>query len=160
MQVIDHSTIDSSRRQALKAGVGLGLFGMLATLGLLPKSAWAAVDRKVFDAKSLKEAFQVMGGLAPADSNLIILDVPETAENGAMVPVTVESKFPRTEQISILVEKNPTALVENLTIAEGTEGLITTRIKMAQTSTVIALVKADGKFYKAVKEVKVTAGGC
>ncbi|MDO8927050.1 MAG: thiosulfate oxidation carrier protein SoxY [Sideroxyarcus sp.] len=160
MQENDHSTIDSSRRKALKAGVGLGLFGMFATLGLLPKSAWAAVDRKVFDAKSLKEAFQAMGGLAPADSNLVILDVPETAENGAMVPVTVESKFPRTEQISILVEKNPTALVENLTIAEGTEGFITTRIKMAQTSTVIALVKADGKFYKAVKEVKVTAGGC
>lgn len=160
MQEIDRNTIDSSRRQALKAGVGLGLFGMLATLGLLPKSAWAAVDRKVFEAKSLKEAFQAMGGLAPADSNLVILDVPETAENGAMVPVTVESKFPRTEQISILVEKNPTALVENLTIAEGTEGFISTRIKMAQTSTVIALVKADGKFYKAVKEVKVTAGGC
>ncbi|HAF44750.1 MAG: thiosulfate oxidation carrier protein SoxY [Sideroxydans sp. GWF2_59_14] len=152
--------MDSSRRQALKAGVGLGLFGMLATLGLLPKSAWAAVDRKVFEAKSLKEAFQAMGGLAPADSNLVILDVPETAENGAMVPITVESKFPRTEQISILVEKNPTALVENLTMAEGTEGFITTRIKMAQTSTVIALVKADGKFYKAVREVKVTAGGC
>ena len=160
MHEIDRSTIDSGRRQALKAGVGLGLFGLLGTLGLLPQSAWAGVDRKVFEAKSLKEAFQAMGGLAPADSNLVILDVPETAENGAMVPVIVESKFPRTEQISILVEKNPTALVENLTIAEGTEGYISTRIKMAQTSTVIALVKADGKFYKAVKEVKVTAGGC
>lgn len=160
MQQSDRNTIDAGRRQAIKASVGLGLFGMLATLGLIPKSAWAGVDRKVFEAKSLKEAFQAMGGLAPADSSLIILDVPETAENGAMVPVTVESKFPRTEQISILVEKNPTALVENLTIAEGTEGFISTRIKMAQTSSVIALVKADGKFYKAVKEVKVTAGGC
>lgn len=160
MQGIDLSTMDSSRRHALKAGVGLGVFGLLATLGLLPKSAWAGVDRKVFEAKSLKEAFQAMGGLAPADSNLVSLDVPETAENGAMVPVTVESRFPRTEQIAILVEKNPTALVENLTIAEGTEGYISTRIKMAQTSSVIALVKADGKFYKAVKEVKVTAGGC
>jgi sulfur-oxidizing protein SoxY len=160
MHNIDCSTTDSSRRHALKAGVGLGVFGLLATLGLLPKSAWAGVDRKVFEAKSLKEAFQAMGGLAPADSNLISLDVPETAENGAMVPVTVESRFPRTEQIAILVEKNPTSLVENLTIAEGTEGYISTRIKMAQTSSVIALVKADGKFYKAVKEVKVTAGGC
>lgn len=160
MQGIDRSTMDSSRRHALKAGVGLGVYGLLATLGLLPKSAWAGVERKVFEAKSLKEAFQAMGGLAPADSNLVSLDVPETAENGAMVPVTVESRFPRTEQIAILVEKNPTALVENLTIAEGTEGYISTRIKMAQTSSVIALVKADGKFYKAVKEVKVTAGGC
>jgi sulfur-oxidizing protein SoxY len=160
MQWIDKSTMDSRRRHALKAGVGLGVFGLLATLGLLPKPAWAGVDRKVFEAKSLKEAFQAMGGLAPADSNLVRLDVPETAENGAMVPVTVESGLPRTEQIAILVEKNPTALVENLTIAEGTEGYVSTRIKMAQTSSVIALVKADGKFYKTVKEVKVTAGGC
>lgn len=160
MQRIDFGTVDSSRRHALKAGAGLGVFGLLATLGLLPKSGWAGVERKVFEAKSLKEAFQAMGGLAPADSNLVLLDVPETAENGAMVPVAVESKFPRTGQIAILVEKNPTALVENLTIAEGTEGYISTRIKMAQTSSVIALVRADGKFYKAVKEVKVTAGGC
>jgi len=160
MHELDRSTIDGGRRQALKTGVGLGLFGMFTTLGLLPKSAWAAVDRKAFDAKSLKEALQAMGGLAPADSNLINLDVPETAENGATVPVIVESKLPRTEQIAILVDKNPTALVENWTIPEGTEGFISTRIKMAQTSTVIALVKADGKFYKVAKEVKVTAGGC
>ncbi|MBI5005962.1 MAG: thiosulfate oxidation carrier protein SoxY [Nitrosomonadales bacterium] len=152
--------MDLSRRHALKAGVGLGLFGMFVTLGLLPKSALAAVDRKVFEAKTLKEAFQAMGGLAPADSNLINLDVPETAENGATVPVIVESKLPQTEQISILVDKNPTALAEHYTFPEGTEGYISTRIKMAQTGTVVALVKAGGKFYKISREVKVTAGGC
>jgi sulfur-oxidizing protein SoxY len=31
---------------------------------------------------------------------------------------------------------------------------------MGQTSNVIALVKADGKYYYASKEVKVTLGGC
>ncbi|MBI5891065.1 MAG: thiosulfate oxidation carrier protein SoxY [Nitrosomonadales bacterium] len=160
MKVQVRNTVDMERRRALKASGGLGLLGLFAVLGLMPTSALAGVDRKVFEAKSLSEAFKAMGGLAPADSNLINLDVPETAENGAMVPVIVECKFPRTEQIAILVDKNPTALVENWTIAEGTEGYISTRIKMAQTSTVIALVKADGKFYKAVKEVKVTAGGC
>jgi len=154
------NSIDMERRQALKTCGGVGLLGLLAMLGLIPASALAGVDRKVFEAKSLSEAFKAMGGLAPTDSNLINLDVPETAENGAMVTVTVECKFPRTEQIAILVDKNPTALAENWTIPEGTEGYISSRIKMAQTSTVIALVKADGKFYKAVKEVKVTAGGC
>jgi sulfur-oxidizing protein SoxY len=53
-----------------------------------------------------------------------------------------------------------TALAVNMTYPEGTEGYLSTRIKMAQTSPVIALVKADGKFYKISKEVKVTAGGC
>lgn len=160
MQLQDRNAIDIDRRHALKTGGGLGVLGVLAALGLLPKSVWAAVDRKVFDATTLKDAFQAMGGLAPADSNQIVLDVPGAAENGATVPVIVESKLPRTEQIFILVDKNPTALVASLTIPEGTDGFISTKIKMAQTASIVALVKADGKFYKIAKEVKVTAGGC
>jgi len=42
----------------------------------------------------------------------------------------------------------------------GTEAFVTTRIKMGQTSNVYALVKADGKWAMAVKEIKVTLGGC
>jgi sulfur-oxidizing protein SoxY len=160
MIVLESNAIDFERRQALKTSGGLGLLGMLAMLGLIPMSALAGADRKAFEAKTLSEAFMAMGRLAPLDSNLINLDVPETAENGAMVTVTVECKFPHTEQIAILIEKNPTMLATNFTFPQGTEGFVTTRIKMAQTSSVIALVKADGKFYKAVKEVKVTAGGC
>ena len=37
---------------------------------------------------------------------------------------------------------------------------MSTRIKMGQTSNVYAVVKADGKFYVATKEIKVTLGGC
>jgi sulfur-oxidizing protein SoxY len=159
MEERDRNVMDAGRRQALKTGAGLGLLGALAVLGLVPTAALAGVDRKVFDAKSLAEAFKAMG-VTPAESSQIELDVPETAENGATVPVTVESKLPRTEQIAILVDKNPTALAVNMTYPEGTEGYLSTRIKMAQTSPVIALVKADGKFYKISKEVKVTAGGC
>ena len=35
-----------------------------------------------------------------------------------------------------------------------------TRVKMGQSSNVYALVKADGKYYVASKEIKVTLGGC
>jgi sulfur-oxidizing protein SoxY len=35
-----------------------------------------------------------------------------------------------------------------------------TRVKMGQTSHVVALVKADGKFFFARREIKVTLGGC
>ena len=37
---------------------------------------------------------------------------------------------------------------------------VTARIKMGQTSNVMVLVKADGKFYATAKEIKVTLGGC
>jgi sulfur-oxidizing protein SoxY len=159
MDKLDISTIDLGRRQALKTGGGLGVLGVFAALGMLPPAASAAVERKVFEAKSLAEAFKAMG-VSPAESSQIILDVPETAENGATVPVVIESRLPHTQQIAILVDKNPTALSFNMVFPEGTEGYLSTRIKMAQTSSVIALVKADGKFYKVGKEVKVTAGGC
>jgi sulfur-oxidizing protein SoxY len=160
MQVHDRNTIDSERRTALKTGSGLGLFGLFALLGLIPGPAWATVNRNSFEAKTLGEALDSLGGLVSSDSSLIKLTAPDIAENGATVPVTVESLLPGTEQISILVEKNPTPLVANFQISEGLEGFITARIKMAQTSSVIVLVKAGGKFYRATTEVKVTAGGC
>jgi sulfur-oxidizing protein SoxY len=45
-------------------------------------------------------------------------------------------------------------------IPPGTEPSISTRVKMGQSSNIYALVKADGKYYFAAKEVKVTLGGC
>ena len=45
-------------------------------------------------------------------------------------------------------------------ILEGCEPDVSMRVKMGQSSDVIALVKADGKFYMTKKEIKVTLGGC
>ena len=157
---VDKEEIDSGRRNALKATGGLGLFAIFASLGLVSEAAWAGIDRKAFDAKTLGEAFDALGSLVPVESAQIRLTAPDIAENGAVVPVTIESMLPRTEQVAILVEKNPTTLVTNFTIPEGLDGFVTTRIRMAQTSMVVVLVKADGKFYRTSKVVQVTAGGC
>ena len=83
-----------------------------------------------------------------------------TAQNGAVVPFTIVSKIPGTESIALLVEKNPNILAARFDIPAGTEAWVNTRLKMGQTSNVFAVVKADGKFYYAPKEVKVTLGGC
>ena len=45
-------------------------------------------------------------------------------------------------------------------MANGGEGYVSARLKMGETSNVRAVVRADGKFYTAVKEVKITIGGC
>jgi sulfur-oxidizing protein SoxY len=77
------------------------------------------------------------------------------------VPFTIASKLPTTEAVALLVEKNPNILAANFQIPQGTEPWINTRVKMGQTSNVIALVKtSDGKYHYAAKEVKVTLGGC
>jgi sulfur-oxidizing protein SoxY len=58
------------------------------------------------------------------------------------------------------VEKNPNPMVAAFTLVEGTEPSISTRVKVSQTCNVYAVVKADGKYYSAMRETKVTLGGC
>lgn len=154
--------IDLGRRKALKAGGGAGLLALFGALGLLQSgAALAEWNKGAFSAKNMDEALNALGVIIPENNSVSIqLTVPEIAENGAVVPVTVSSSLPNVEQISILVDKNPSVLAANFTIPAGTEGMITTRVKMGQTANVVALVKADGKFYRVAKEVKVTAGGC
>lgn len=153
--------VNLERRKALKAGGCIGLFGFFAAIGLVQSgSAWAKRDIHAFEAKTMDEALDALGAVIPEDSAAIQLTAPETAENGAFVPITISSTIPRTEQIFVLVDKNPNMLAAHFILPEGTEGFITTRIKMGQTAMVIALVKSGGRFYRAAREVKVVQGGC
>ena len=155
--------MNTSRRNALKGTGGAAVLGLAMAAGLFrPGNAWAqAWNKQAFEVKSLADAVKAMGGADPVESKDIqFANTPDIAENGAVVPFTIISKIPRTDQIALLVEKNPNILAANFAIPEGTEPWINTRVKMGQTSNVIALVKADGKYYYASKEVKVTLGGC
>ena len=152
-----------NRREALKTSGGTMALTLAASAGLLNSAAVSAQtwNKAAFEVKSLNEVVKAMGGTAVTESkDISFVNAPDIAENGAVVPVGATSKIPKTESISILVEKNPNALSASFTIPEGTEPTITTRVKMGQTSNIYALVKADGKYFYAVKEVKVTLGGC
>jgi len=154
--------MNKQRRAVLKAGGSLGLLSILAGIGLLkPESAMAAWNKAAFEAKTFEDTLKALGVEGkPADSKDIQINAPDIAENGAVVPVAVASSLANTQMIAILIEKNPNALGASFTIPDGTEANVTTRVKMGQTSNVYALVKADGKFFMAMKEVKVTLGGC
>jgi sulfur-oxidizing protein SoxY len=60
----------------------------------------------------------------------------------------------------VIAEKNPFPLAATMSFANGAEPYAYVRIKMGQTANVRAVVKAGDKFYTAVKEVKITIGGC
>ncbi len=148
-----------SRRQALRLASALSL-GLLSGL-ILPSEVFAAEwQSKAFDAKNLDEVLRALGGSKFTESKEISLNGPDIAENGAVVPVGVSSQVANTEVIAILVEKNPNTLSAVFTLPAGTEPNINTRIKMSGTSQVYALVKANGQWLMAAKEVKVTLGGC
>jgi sulfur-oxidizing protein SoxY len=103
---------------------------------------------------------KLLGAQSPAASDAILIKAPDIAENGAVVPVAVESKIAGTQSIAVLIEKNPQPLAASFDFPAGTEPSVSTRVKMGESSDVYALVKADGKFYVAKKEIKITLGGC
>lgn len=150
------------RRNFLKLAGGAGAVAVTAAAGLLkPGSAWAAPwNKTAFESKAAADAIKSLGAAELVESKDITITAPDIAENGAIVPVAVTSKIPNTQSISIIAEKNPFPLAASFDISAGGEAYVSTRLKMGQTSNVRAIVKADGKFYTAIKEVKVTVGGC
>ncbi len=145
-----------NRRAVLKAG---GALATLVSLGVVTAEQAQASGRDGFAAKTLADALKAVGG-QPATSDQVQIVSPDIAENGAVVPVGAVSKLPNTTEIYLLVEKNPTPLSAMFMIPAGTEADVQTRLKMGQSTNVLAVVKADGKLYSAVKETKVTLGGC
>src|SRR5512144_1205148 len=146
----------TTRRDALRTGGGITLLALLAAAGWsTPGTARAqAWNKAAFDAKTLDDTMKALGGGAPAQSTAVtFVSTPDIAENGAVVPIGIASAIPKTESIAILIEKNPNMLAASFDIPAGTDPAISTRVKMAQTSNVYALVRADGKYYVASKEI-------
>lgn len=156
--------MDMLRRSMMK---GVGASGVLAAAlaaGLLkPTRVLAAEEwnRAAFDAKDTAGALNGLGAANAADSKDIVLKAPDIAENGAVVPIEVVSNIPNSVSISVLSLKNPQPLAASFDFANGAMPEVQVRVRLAQTTQVKAVVKtADGKFYSAQKEVKVTVGGC
>lgn len=150
-------TVRLPRRVLLQRG---GTLAALAACGLLTgRAARAADDELLFSAASMGEALEALGSVPTSDAQ-IVLTAPDRAENGAIVPVTVESRLPGTQDIFIVVEANPNPMVVRFTVPEGTDPWVSTRIKMAESSKVYAIVRAGGRLHAVSRDTQVTVGGC
>ena len=154
--------INMKRRTFLKGSVAAGAVSAAVGAGLLtPRMVLAAWPTAAFEAKSVDSALDALAGShALEGSDKISIRAPDIAENGAVVPVSVTTSIDGVESISILAEKNAAPMTASFVLGAGTEGFVSTRIKMGKTSSIIAVVKAGGKLYSTGKEVKVTIGGC
>lgn len=137
----------------------LGVVAALLAWAHVPV-AWAARP----DAFS-KEAFgeslnSLFGSGSYTTSDMVAFKAPEIAENGAVVPVTV--KYPNNaKRIALFVEENQQPLTAVFNLSSRSVADVSTRIKMAESSIVHAVVEtADGSLLGVSKEVKVTIGGC
>jgi sulfur-oxidizing protein SoxY len=134
----------------------------LLALGLLrPWSALAAAwNKDAFGAKTVAEALKSLGTPAAAPSKDLIVEAPQIAENGMVVPIEVTSNIPGTRAISVLIEKNPSPLAGRFEFTDGALPFVKVNVKMAETSDVRVIAEAGGKSYVATREIKVTIGGC
>lgn len=143
-----------TRRQALSIG---GCAVLAAGLGIKP--AFAANDyQEVID--------KFTGGKAAKDGK-ISLDLPEIAENGNTVPLTVSVESPMTKdeyvkRLIVVADGNPRAAVATFHFSPSSGvAEASTRMRLAKTQNVIAVAEmSDGSFYTGKKQVKVTIGGC
>ncbi len=143
-----------SRRQALVIGAGAA-----AGAAFVLRPAAAAND-------STDLINKFTGGKTPV-AGRVKLDLPEIAENGNTVPMTVSVESPMTDQsyvtdVLIIADGNPRSGVATFHFTPaGGVAEANTRIRLAQTQNVVAVAKMnDGTFFTTSKQVKVTIGGC
>ena len=136
---------------------------LLAFLGLLlakPLGVLAAWNEQAFGAKTAADALKGIGASAAAPSKDIVIDAPQIAENGAVVPIEISSNVPGTSAIAVVIEKNPFPLAGRFEFKEGALPFVKLNVKMGETSDVRVVAFAGGKQFSATREIKVTIGGC
>ena len=150
------------RREFVQKSSGALALGLAASAGLMPTVATAqtAWNKAAFESKTMADAVKAMGGSGATESKEVTLSAPEIAENGNVVRLGAQSAIAGTTWLGLIVEKNPAALTAGFDIYPGTDANMSTNVKMGQSSNVYALAKVGDKFFYAVKEVKVTLGGC
>ena len=154
-----------TRRAVLGA---LGAAGVAAAAGvtLAPR---AAAARGLGRHEPVEAALtRLFGGRAMKDgSGLIELGLPQIAENGASVPVSVEVDAPMTPQryvrhIYIVADRNRIPVVTRATLTpDSGRAYMAASIRLGETGDVRAIVEqSDGTLLQVRRAVRVTVGGC
>ena len=153
------SAMKPLRRLTLKSAGALAA-GLLLPL-LLPIRALAAGwNKDAFGSKTAADALKSLGAANSAESNDVVIDAPQIAENGAVVPIEITSSVPNTRSITVVIEKNPFPLAARFEFGDGAVPYVKVNVKMGESSFVRVVAEAAGRYYAASKEVKVTIGGC
>ena len=154
-----------TRRSALRTLAAVGVGVAVAARGRPAGAQEAALGRQESVQDGLKRVF----GARPIKdgASLIKLEIPPIAENGAVVPVSVEVTGPMTpasyvKTIWIVADKNRIPIVAKATLTpDAGQAFVGANIRLGETTDVRAVVEqSDGTLLMAKREVKVTVGGC
>jgi sulfur-oxidizing protein SoxY len=139
----------------------MGSAAILALLGL-PRALLASIwPKKAFASTGANEAMvRLLGTDQTTHSDEISLIAPQVAEDGTVVPISVTTTLPDVRSISIVVKNNPRPLAVSFELPEGTLPDISCRIKMAETSELMAVVHTGNGIFSTSTTVQVVLGGC
>jgi sulfur-oxidizing protein SoxY len=133
----------------------------LAAIAALPLRALAARNDTAFKATATDVVLKELFGDKPMNqTDAFEFKVPDIAEDGSIVPVTVSTDMQGVKSITLIVDANPNPLSARFNFMPGAVPEFKTRIKMGESSDVRAIIETDDALYVQTKNVKVTLGGC
>lgn len=115
--------------------------------------SWQELAENVFNGRPLADG-----------SNLVTLEMPERAEDAAIVPVTMRTNLPPGDtralrSITLVIDENPSPVAGTFTVGPGVT-MISTRVRVNSYTKVHAVAElSDDKLYAVETYVKA-AGGC
>ncbi len=148
--------MNQARRNILRGTVSTAVLSVAVAAGLLHPRAVLAAGRNT----ALTDALRALQGINPVLSDAIRIRAPDIAEDGASVFIDFFCALPEVDTLVVFVDRNPQPLVAAFHIAPEVVPALQMRIKVSQTAQVWVVARSAGRFYKAAKTVKVTAGGC
>jgi sulfur-oxidizing protein SoxY len=141
-----------SRRQAMLAGLGAGVF-VRAGRALADDDAWPALAGQIFADRPIGDGGAVLA-----------IDAPYRAEDAAVVPISLRMLGPSGERVrgvALVIDQNPSPLAAKFVLGENS-GIrtISTRIRVDSYTKIHAVAESpDGSLVAAERFVKA-AGGC
>lgn len=143
------------RRTLLKAGLQVALTG-----AIIPGAALAEYPTKAFLAKETPEALrEAFGTTDLGETDKIEIEAPHIASDANMVPIRIRSGFVNTESISLVVAGNESPFTAVFKLYES-QNFVSTRIRMADSSDLLVIVKADGMLHTSTRPIRVGRNSC
>jgi len=178
-------SLDSRRRDLIRVSTALSLAfgsGLLTPAQVFGATRWGSDwNGAVYSARSSEAFVRAMqgdtttpneprtvtrsergkvSGLSEAVAEQLLIDAPELAENGTNVPVTVRSNIAQTDFIALIADLNPYPVCVGFNVLPENDPSFSVRIKVAKSSNLVAVVRANNKFHYALRDITVMIGGC
>jgi sulfur-oxidizing protein SoxY len=126
-----------------------------------PIKAFAEWNQAAFSAKDFNTAINAYFPKQKIhESNQIKIEVYDEVENGAVVPVKVETSLQNVKTITIFADKNPNPLIANFDLSPNCIGFVSTRIKVSEPSNIIVVIDSNEMLYMTKKFIIVHENGC